>query len=191
MATYNFLDKTGLSLLWSKIKALIPSKTSDLTNDSGFLTSYTETDPTVPSWAKQSTKPSYTASEVGAMSTSHAANGITSTDISNWNAKVSDDKKWNDIALVFQKSSSSAETNYVVDLGTDVTQSGHSKNASYYPVTRVPHANYIAKYDANAYLNSTTTDSTDSSTKVATTAFVKAQGYLTLADLPIYDGSVS
>lgn len=31
----------------------------------GFLTS--ETDPTVPSWAKESTKPSYTASEVGAI----------------------------------------------------------------------------------------------------------------------------
>ena len=30
-----------------------------------YLTSYTETDPTVPSWAKASTKPSYTKSEVG------------------------------------------------------------------------------------------------------------------------------
>ena len=45
----------------------IPSKTSDLTNDSGFITGYTETDPTVPSWAKASSKPSYTASEVGAL----------------------------------------------------------------------------------------------------------------------------
>lgn len=44
-------------------------KTSDLTNDSGYLTSYTETDPTVPSWAKQQQKPSYTASEVGAATT--------------------------------------------------------------------------------------------------------------------------
>lgn len=43
----------------------IPSKTSDLTNDSGFITGYTETDPTVPSWAKASSKPSYTKSEVG------------------------------------------------------------------------------------------------------------------------------
>ena len=42
-----------------------PTKVSDLTNDSGFIT--TETDPTVPSWAKQSTKPSYTATEVGAL----------------------------------------------------------------------------------------------------------------------------
>lgn len=32
-----------------------------------YLTSYNETDPTVPSWAKASTKPSYTASEVGAL----------------------------------------------------------------------------------------------------------------------------
>ena len=37
MATYNFLDKTGLGLVWDKIKALIPTKTSDLTNDSGYI----------------------------------------------------------------------------------------------------------------------------------------------------------
>lgn len=64
----------------------IPTKTSELTNDSGFLisipaeyvtetelsakgylTGYTETDPTVPAWAKAATKPTYTASEVGAL----------------------------------------------------------------------------------------------------------------------------
>lgn len=45
----------------------IPSKTSDLTNDSGFITGYTETDPTVPSWAKAASKPTYTAAEVGAL----------------------------------------------------------------------------------------------------------------------------
>lgn len=50
-----------------KNKPSIPSKTSDLTNDSGFITDYTETDPTVPAWAKASSKPSYTASEVGAL----------------------------------------------------------------------------------------------------------------------------
>ncbi len=41
-----------------------PTKLSQFTNDSGFLTSYTETDPTVPSWAKQSTKPTYAYSEI-------------------------------------------------------------------------------------------------------------------------------
>ena len=49
----------------------VPTKTSDLTNDSGFISSYTETDPV--------------------FSTSAAA-GITSTDISNWNGKVNNVK---------------------------------------------------------------------------------------------------
>lgn len=48
-------------------KPSIPSKTSDLTNDSGFITGYTETDPV------------FTAS---------AAHGISSSDITNWNAKA-------------------------------------------------------------------------------------------------------
>lgn len=43
----------------------IPTKVSDLQNDSGFLTSFTETDPTVPAWAKNTTKPTYTKSEIG------------------------------------------------------------------------------------------------------------------------------
>lgn len=78
-----YLDNNGLAYFWGKVKALvsgkadasaIPTKTSDLTNDSGFLTSYTETDPTVPSWAKASSKPSYTASEVGAVPTTRTVN---------------------------------------------------------------------------------------------------------------------
>ena len=43
----------------------VPTKVSELQNDSGFLSS--ETDPTVPSWAKNPTKPQYTAQEVGAL----------------------------------------------------------------------------------------------------------------------------
>lgn len=65
-------------------KTELPTKVSQLENDSNYLTSipseyvteselnakkyltnFTETDPTVPSWAKASTKPSYTKSEVG------------------------------------------------------------------------------------------------------------------------------
>jgi len=62
----------------------VPSALSDLTNDmtvsdfqndAGYLTSYTETDPTVPSWAKASSKPTYTASEVGAVPTTRTVNG--------------------------------------------------------------------------------------------------------------------
>ena len=50
-----------------------PTNVSDFNNDAGYLT--TETDPTVPSWAKASSKPSYTASEVGAVPTSRTVNG--------------------------------------------------------------------------------------------------------------------
>ena len=46
-----------------------PTKTSELTNDSGFITK--ETDPTVPAWAKAENKPTYTASEVGAAEADH------------------------------------------------------------------------------------------------------------------------
>lgn len=38
--------------------------------NAGYITSYTETDPTVPSWAKQANKPTYTAAEVGALPSS-------------------------------------------------------------------------------------------------------------------------
>lgn len=43
-----------------------------------YLTSYTETDPTVPAWAKNETKPTYTASEVGA-DAEGTANSLIST----------------------------------------------------------------------------------------------------------------
>jgi len=56
----------------------IPTNISAFTNDAGYITGYTETDPTVPSWAKADSKPTYTASEVGAVATSAvgAASGV-------------------------------------------------------------------------------------------------------------------
>ena len=66
------------------VTVTVPTKVSELTNDKnyltavpgeyvtetelnakGYLTSFTESDPTVPSWAKSSSKPSYTKTEVG------------------------------------------------------------------------------------------------------------------------------
>lgn len=82
--TGNFNDLTG--------KPTIPSKTSELTNDSGYLTS--ETDPTVPDWAKQTTKPTYTADEVGA-----EAKGVAETKVSTHNTEAT---AHNDIRLVIQ-----------------------------------------------------------------------------------------
>ena len=54
----------------------IPTKVSDLTNDSGFITSYTETDPI------------FVAS---------AASGITSSDITSWNNKSNFSGSYNDL----------------------------------------------------------------------------------------------
>lgn len=57
--------QNGVSVLDDDVaKITVPTKTSDLTNDSGYITGYTETDPTVPSWAKQANKPSYAYSEI-------------------------------------------------------------------------------------------------------------------------------
>ena len=44
-----------------------PTNVSTFINDAGYLTSYVETDPTVPSWAKEESKPSYTASEISGL----------------------------------------------------------------------------------------------------------------------------
>lgn len=35
---YKYLDTTGLTALWAKIKSAIPKKTSELINDEGYLT---------------------------------------------------------------------------------------------------------------------------------------------------------
>ena len=55
----------------------VPTNVSAFTNDAGYITGYTETDPTVPSWAKESTKPSYTFSELTTHPTSISGYGIT------------------------------------------------------------------------------------------------------------------
>lgn len=64
------IDQIILSKTITKeqIESVLTGNITSHTHDQ-YLTS--ETDPTVPSWAKQSTKPTYTASEVGAAPTSH------------------------------------------------------------------------------------------------------------------------
>ena len=173
------------------------------------LTSFTETDPTVPSWAKESTKPSYSLTEIsgtddlrvieGLTGTSgflkktaantwtldtntyltsytetdpvfsaSAAAGITSTDISNWNAKVSDDKTWNNISWNISQQSNSSDT-YLPQLAAT-----NSTEARIVAATVTPSAYKIVKYGESGYVYSTTPSANDNSTKVATTAYVDA-----------------
>ena len=51
----------------------VPTKVSAFENDAGYLTG--ESDPTVSAWAKAAKKPTYTASEVGAVPTGRKVNG--------------------------------------------------------------------------------------------------------------------
>lgn len=57
---------------------VIPTTTSELTNDSGFITD--EADPTVPAWAKEPSKPTYTAAEVGAATVAEVEAALTAAD---------------------------------------------------------------------------------------------------------------
>ena len=68
--------------LWARIKSIFGGLDTRVTaqEQAGYITQ--ETDPTVPSWAKQSTKPTYTATEVGAIPATDkgAASGVAELD---------------------------------------------------------------------------------------------------------------
>ena len=108
------------------------------------------------------------ANETDPIFSNSAAAGITSTDITNWNNKVSDTGKWNDVTLT-KSTTSSAGSYYLPSLSAT-----SSTTAYLYKATSTPENNVIVKYDNNAYLNSTTPSSGDNTTKVATTAFVSS-----------------
>ena len=113
---------------------------------SGYIKNYTETDPV------------FSAS---------AAAGITSTDISNWNAKVSDDKTWKGVQLNTSSTPTAADTYYIPSM------SGiFDTEAKLLTAVITPTARKIPLYDSSAYLKSTTPSANDNSTKVATTAYV-------------------
>ena len=78
------------------VSITVPTKVSDLTNDSGFITSYTETDPV------------FSAS---------AAAGITATDISNWNGKTNTNISYDSSSRTLKKTVNGT-TSDVVDFGT-------------------------------------------------------------------------
>ena len=59
-------------------KLEIPTKVSELENDNNYIIE--ETDPTVPAWAKEANKPTYTASEVGADAEGTATNVVNEHD---------------------------------------------------------------------------------------------------------------
>lgn len=79
---------------------------SSLGKADSALQSYTETDPTVPAWAKATSKPTYTASEVGALPTTTVLadltddathRTVTDTEKATWNSKSTFSGSYNDL----------------------------------------------------------------------------------------------
>lgn len=107
--TTNVANKPLSAAQGVALKALIdaivvPTKPSDIGAQpaGNYLTSFTETDPTVPSWAKAANKPSYSASEVGADPAGTASSAVsghnTSTSAHN-DIRTLINKKANDYSL--------------------------------------------------------------------------------------------
>ena len=80
---------------------VVPTKPSDIGAQpaGNYLTSFTETDPTVPSWAKQKNKPSYSASEVGADPSGTASGAVSSHNNESNAHSALFNKKANDYSL--------------------------------------------------------------------------------------------
>lgn len=95
----------------------VPTLISAFTNDKGYMTEFTETDPTVPAWAKAETKPSYTAAEVHALpddtevpifTNKTVLDGITAEKVTNWDETVAD-KHTHDNKAVIDKFTESSD----------------------------------------------------------------------------------
>lgn len=199
----------------------VPTNISAFTNDSGYITSYTETDPTVPSWAKQSSKPTYTANEVGALPATTAIPTKTS-DLTNDSGFITTDEK------VKYTDSNKLNSTRPLLFGKNMVPTGGSQTETVYASNRLmwndsAQALYIHNSSSNKYaiINYNqiflANDTTDYSGVLSTAALTASRnytfpdktgtvaltsdipsvysstntgGYLTMATLPIYDGTV-
>lgn len=76
MKTFRIPEPEWAQAMFNRLKTMISNLKSSI-DGAGYITQ--ETDPTVPAWAKAANKPTYTASEVGAVSNSDVANNLTTT----------------------------------------------------------------------------------------------------------------
>lgn len=148
-----------------------PTNISAFNNDVGYLTSFTETDPTVPAWAKAATKPTYTAGEVGAAASNH-----THTEIGTYGSSGDGYITTSINSVKIEASANGGGTQNILTL-TGTTTTIHKVVT---PTADGDAANKKYVDDAIAAITHPTNVST----------FTNDVGYLTLADLPIYDGTV-
>lgn len=107
------------------------------------------------------------------------AAGITATDITNWNAKVSDTGKWNGVALGSGRADDTSDL-WIPSKSDNNNDSGTAywiKTTQELPASSASESVQIPRYkkiNGQWYLQSTTPSANDNSTKVATTAYVDA-----------------
>lgn len=121
------------------------------------------------------------AIQTWAIPINHVVNGITQNDIDAWDAKISDDHKWNDVAL--NHTTISGNTIYIPGMAAS-----DSTNAYLFTAKTDPTALSASLYDSNGYLHSTTPSANDASNKVATTDFVSS-ALSTIEGVPSYGAS--
>lgn len=174
----------------------IPTNVSSFTNDAGYLTSYTETDPTVPSWAKASSKPSYDLDEVADGSTRKLSNYVPTT------RKINGTALSSDITLSLDDVSDGSTrkfSNYVltsttvnskalssnITLSLDDVADGSSRKLSNYELK--------SNLKEGAYVDVDETTMTSSSTNLPTgkavASYVTGLGYITSSSLPTVNNS--
>ena len=116
------VNGTEQSVIDKGVNITVPTALSDLTDDVRYLTE--ESDPTVPTWAKQPQKPAYTASEVGAL----PADTHIPTDVSELN---------NDAGYLTEHQDISGKAN-TADLATVATSGSYNDLADKPTIPTVP-----------------------------------------------------
>lgn len=76
MKSFRIPEQEWAQAMFTRLKTMIANLKASI-DGAGYISQ--ETDPTVPSWAKAPNKPTYTASEVGAVATTDVANNLTTT----------------------------------------------------------------------------------------------------------------
>lgn len=176
-ANYVLAGPSSGSAAAPSFRALVAADIPDLSGT--YLTSYTETDPTVPSWAKASSKPTYTASEVGAASSTHTHGNITNGgDITATAPTIA-----NGDQIIINDNSASKITN------------GPTFDGSTTTTALTPKGTWESFSKFSGSYNDLSNKPTIPTVPTAVSAFTNDAGYITSADVPegasAYTGTIS
>lgn len=176
-ANYVLAGPSSGSATVPSFRKLVAADIPDLSGT--YLTSYTETDPTVPSWAKASSKPTYTASEVGAATSTHTHGNITNGgDITATAPTIA-----NGDQIIINDNSASKITNGPTFDGSTTTKALTPKG------TWETFSKFSGSYD------DLTNQPTIPTVPTNVSAFTNDAGYITSADVPegasAYTGTIS